>query len=59
MSSYLPGRTSVPVRVRSRTCPATSLYLPGCIFVSARLQECICPATGMYLPGCKAPLISL
>lgn len=49
---YLPGCTSVSVRLQVRICMAARLCLPRCRNVSARLQKCICP-------GCKAPLISL
>lgn len=56
---YLPGCTSVSVRLQVRICPVAGPYLHGCTSVSTPLQVRIYAVAGMYLPGCKAPLISL
>lgn len=50
---YLPGCTSVSVRLQIRIYTAAGAYLHGCTSVSARLHVRIYPAAGMYLRGCR------
>ncbi|MCS3061991.1 hypothetical protein NXX40_03465 [Parabacteroides distasonis] len=47
---YLPGCTSVSVRLQIRIYTAAGAYLHGCTSVSTPLRECICAVAGMYLP---------
>lgn len=50
---YLPGCTSVSVRLQVRIYPVAGPYLSGCRYVSARLHVRVYPAAGMYLRGCR------
>ena len=47
---YLPGCTSVSVRLQIRICPVAGPYLHGCTSVSTTLQVRIYAVAGMYLP---------
>lgn len=50
---YLPGCTSVSVRLQVRICTDAGTYLSGCRYVSVRLQIRICTAARPCLPRCR------
>ena len=50
---YLPGCTSVSVRLQIRIYPVAGPYLPGCTSVSVWLQVRICTDARPYLPRCR------